>query len=338
MAISNTILHMLDIIDRPAFLVQDKTVLHCNRHAHNLHIQTNTPIYALLDDNREIYDSFTDGCLQLQLYLPDLTLSATVEKLDNYQLFVAEQDISVTKLLTLAMASSQLRIPLTGLMNSIGPENSQANRLLCQLHRAVSNMADAMRYATMDNPQMRVFEMNAWLQELAESVNTHTASINLTLNCKTLQTPVYCPIEEELLKRAILNLISNSIKAGSTQIHMQLKQHKDMLSITLADNGKGISTEMRAEMFDRFKREPNYEDIQYGIGLGMMIVKAAAQIHRGTILTESNGNNGLRVTITISNRQDNPLILRSPPMYIDYLGGRDTVLTELSDVLPFSEY
>ena len=91
-------------------------------------------------------------------------------------------------------------------------------------------------------------------------------------------------------------------------------------------------------MFDRFKREPNYEDIQYGIGLGMMIVKAAAQIHRGTILTESNGNNGLRVTITISNRQDNSLILRSPPMYIDYLGGRDTVLTELSDVLPFSEY
>lgn len=338
MQVPNIVCQMLERMERPAFLVHDKTIVYCNQHAQNLHIQTDTPIYSLFDTGREAYDAFTEGCLQLQLQLQDFTVTASVEKLEAYQLFLLEQDAVNTKLLTLAMAATQLRTPLSGLMSSMEQNNPQTNRILHQLHRTVSNMSDVMRYATMENPPLRIHELNAWLLELVEAVNTHTDSMHVRVTCKTCNTPVPCPIHEELLKRAILNLISNSIKAGSTQIDIQLLSHKDMVSITLKDNGKGLKTQMQSELFSHFMREPNYEDVQYGIGLGMSIVKAAARIHQGTILTDSDTNGGLRVTLTLSNRQDEPLTLRSPSIFLDYLGGRDTILTELADILPPSEY
>ena len=75
----------------------------------------------------------------------------------------------------------------------------------------------------------------------------------------------------------------------------------------------------------------------YGLGLGMAIVKAAAQTHKGTLLLEHKAEGGLRATLTLSTEQKQTL-LRSPILRIEYLGGRDTVLTELSDVLPPDEY
>ena len=338
MEMPNIIRQMLELMDRPAFLVQNGKILHCNRHAKSLHIHEDTPLYSLLGGHQEAYEVFTDGCLQLQLQLRDETIPATVEKLEDYHLFLLEREDTKAKLLTLAMASNQLRIPLTGLLSAGDTGNPQTNRLLCQLHRTVSNMSDAVRYCSDQAPKLRVCEMNAWFRELAESVDARTQSIGVTLTCKLLDAPAFFPIEEELLQRAILNLISNAIKAGSTQIDICLKQHRDMLSITVTDNGKGVPMHMHAEMLDRFKREPTMEDIQFGIGLGMVIIQTAANVHQGTVLMEHKSEGGLSVTLTVSNRPDDELLLRSPTMYLDYLGGKDTILTDLSDVLPPSEY
>lgn len=338
MELPNMIRQMLELMDRPAFLVQNGKIEHCNRQAKALHIQEDTPLYSLLGSHQEAYETFTDGCLQLQLQLRDEAIPATVEKLEDHHLFLLEREDTKSRLLTLAMASTQLRIPLTGLLSAGDTGNPQANRLLCQLHRTVSNMSDAARYCSDQAPQLRVCEMNAWLRELTEAVDARTQSIGVTLTCRLLDAPAFFPIEEELLQRAILNLISNAIKAGSTQIDIRLKQHRDLLSITVADNGKGAPIALHAEMLDRFKREPTMEDIQFGIGLGMVIVQTAANVHQGTVLMEHKAEGGLSVTLTVSGRPDEDLLLRSPTMYLDYLGGRDTVLTELSDVLPPSEY
>lgn len=338
MEMPNMIRQMLELMDRPAFLVQGGKILHCNRHAKALHIQEDTPLYFLLGSHQEAYEAYTNGCLQLQLQVRGESISATVEKLEDYHLFLLEREDTKSKLLTLAMASNQLHIPLTGLLSTAVVNDPQANRLLCQLHRTVRNMSDAVRYCSDEAPQLRICEMNAWLRELAEAVDARTQSIGVTLSCKLLDAPAFFPIEEELLQRAILNLISNAIKAGSTQIDIRLKQHGDMLSITVADNGKGIPVQMHAQMLDRFKREPTMEDIQFGIGLGMAIIQTAANVHQGTVLMEHKAEGGLSVTLTVSSRPDEDLLLRSPTMYLDYLGGRDTVLTELSDVLPPSEY
>jgi hypothetical protein len=67
----------------------------------------------------------------------------------------------------------------------------------------------------------------------------------------------------------------------------------------------------------------------------MSIVRSVAAAHGGTVLIEHPDDAGLKITMTISLVQPSDNILRSPvKLPIDYAGGHDHCLLELSDVLP----
>lgn len=332
----NNAVRMLALIDRPAFIVTDHKILKVNASAAAMHINPETSLAQLLGEHQAAYDHHTEGTLQLTLALGEKQLTANVEKLDGFDLFILEADQKDAQLTALAMASTQLRIPLTGLMNTMNGANPQANRMLYQLHRAVSNMSDALRYSDR-TAQLQVFEISSWLAEIVESVAAHTQTLGIEIRYKPLSSAMYCAIDEELLRRAILNLISNSLKAGSTLLELSLSKQPKTVSITLTDNGKGVAEDQRADMFCQYKQTPELGNMDYGLGLGMVIVKAAANAHKGTILLEHKKDGGLRATLTISHQQPDS-VLRAPVMRMDYLGGRDPVLTELSDILPASEY
>ena len=333
----NTAVRMLALIDRPAFIVAEGRILHANTHAQALHICNETALDSLLGKHKPIYDDFTAGTLQIPLQVNESKLQAYVEKMEGFDLFTIESPHQDARLTALAMASSQLRIPLTGLMSSMDENTPQVNRMLYQLHRAVSNMSDALRYSSPRNPQLQIVDICSWLAEMVESVSAHAESLGIDFTYKPLNAPLYCPIEEELLRRALLNLISNSIKAGSTQLELRLSKQSKTVSLTLSDNGKGVDQNIRADIFTQYRQQPELGHLNYGLGLGMVIVKAAADTHKGTVLLKHMPDGGLQTTLTLSTQsQEN--MLRTPIMRMDYLGGRDPVLTELSDVLPVSEY
>ena len=332
------LVRMLDLMNRPGFLVKDGKILHCNSEAKALHISADTPLTSLLGESIKLYESFHGEILHMQIFIQEQPVSATVERLDDHDLFYLEQMRDNAALSALAMASNQLTMPITGLMNAPDKDSPQANRLLYQLHRAVRNMSDALRYSQEHIPQLQVQELSAWLAELTEAVASRTESLGLKVTYQGPGKAAYCPIDEDLLKRAILNLISNSVKSGATALELRLTQRTDMLSITVSDNGAGVPEDLRAQVFDHYKRQPSLMDSQYGLGLGMVIVKAAAAAHDGCVLLEHKAEGGLNVTLTLSAGKQDSLILRSPVMHFDFTGGRDAVLTELADILPSSEY
>ena len=333
----NNAQRMLALLDRPAFMAAQDKVIHVNPSAAALCIQKDTTLTPLLGDSKGIYEDFTHGLLQMTIWLQGKPIGATVEKLDGFDLFLLDYPQQDKQLEALATASAQLRFPLTGLMNAMDENTPNTNRMIYQLHRAVSNMSDAYRYSANRTAQMQVFEICSWLDQLTQSVAAHAESLGIQVQYKPLSTPVYCPIDEELLQRAILNLISNSIKAGSTHLELSLSKQLRTLSITLTDNGTGVPQDLRSDMFCRYQQAPSAQNWSYGMGLGMVIVKAAAQTHKGAVLLEHRAEGGLRTTLTISTAHTETL-LRSPIMRIDYLGGGDPILTELSDVLPISKY
>ena len=333
----NNAMRMLSCIERPAFIVADRKILKVNAGASAMQIHPETSLVPLLGEHRSAYESFTEGTLRLTLTLDEKSFAAHVEKLEGCDLFILETEQKNAQLTALAMASTQLRIPLTGLMNTMSHADPQANRMLYQLHRAVSNMSDALRYSEDRAAQLQTLEISGWLSEIVESVAAHTESLGIQISYKPSPAPLYCAIDEELLRRAVLNLISNSLKAGSTLLQIKITKQPKTVSITLTDNGKGVAEDRRADMFRQYTQAPNLGNPDYGLGLGMVIVKAAAAAHKGTILLEHQKDGGLRATLTISNAPPES-ILRAPILRIDYLGGRDPVLTELSDILPNSEY
>jgi two-component system sensor histidine kinase KdpD len=83
---------------------------------------------------------------------------------------------------------------------------------------------------------------------------------------------------------AFSNLVSNSLKyAGKTAtIKIVLDSESvDEYQIYFTDNGPGISSEYKDEIFEKFFRLPN--SASGGLGLGLAIVKSIIELHQGSI-------------------------------------------------------
>ena len=328
---------MLQFIERPAFVVQNNEIRQVNHAAESCNITVGTRLEIMLPDGYNAYEAFTEGTLFLDIHTANNVYHASVEKLGDFDLFVLDLPEGYAELRALSLASVWLRAPLTGLINCIDDNNHTAKRMISQIHRTVNNMSDACRYLDNRKKHMYMQEISAFVGSVVENAAAKTESIGVAISFTGLPATLNMLVDEELLERAILNMISNSIKSGATQINIRLSQQTKTVSMTVQDNGKGIPSERQEQMFHAYKRTPSLKDGEAGIGLGMVIIRAAAHAHQGTVLMEHKADTGLKITMTLSIMTSTGM-LRSPAMRFDYNGYEDHVLTELSDVLDDLQY
>lgn len=93
-----------------------------------------------------------------------------------------------------------------------------------------------------------------------------------------------CLADEQLVRHMIENLLSNALKYSpeSEPVHLRASRDQDDLLIAVQDHGIGIPEPDRPRLFDGFHRAPNALHIS-GTGLGLAVVKRAAELHGGGI-------------------------------------------------------
>jgi signal transduction histidine kinase len=85
-----------------------------------------------------------------------------------------------------------------------------------------------------------------------------------------------------------------------TEISQSRVDHtEDVLSITIKDNGMGISEEDIKHLSDRFFRGTNAMNIQ-GTGLGLHIVRKYLEVMGGQVSFSSELNKGTEVLLTFN--------------------------------------
>jgi signal transduction histidine kinase len=131
--------------------------------------------------------------------------------------------------------------------------------------------------------------------ELYEAV-VEDAGKTITLNIKITEKAII-NANRELLSQAISNLIDNAIKYGGEVITLSATSHERSLLIQVADNGTGIREEDRAKAVQRFVRLDQSRS-KAGNGLGLSLVKAIAEMHKGKLELKDN-KPGLLVEFTI---------------------------------------
>lgn len=108
-----------------------------------------------------------------------------------------------------------------------------------------------------------------------------------------LVAPAILPMSEESAHIVFQNLISNALNHGASNIRISPKEASDRLTVTVTDDGTGISTGNRAKIFDMFfttRRKVG------GTGLGLEIVRSLITAHGGNItLNESNSQTEFRL-------------------------------------------
>ncbi|MEH7276448.1 ATP-binding protein, partial [Neobacillus vireti] len=108
--------------------------------------------------------------------------------------------------------------------------------------------------------------------------------------------------EPNQLKQLFINLIKNSIEASKQDSKVAINlglTEKGKITVTIKDNGCGISKERLQKM-----GEPFYSSKEKGTGLGLTVSYKIVQSHKGHIVFESEKDVGTTVTITIPLVQD----------------------------------
>ncbi|MEG4395365.1 ATP-binding protein [Microcoleus sp. BROC3] len=107
-------------------------------------------------------------------------------------------------------------------------------------------------------------------------------------------------LEASLLRRILINLVSNAIKYSlpNTQVTLELKVTETEVVFSVEDAGIGIPAEDQKRLFEFFYRAKNVTRIP-GTGLGLSIVKKCVDLHGGDITFTSTEGVGSKFTVTL---------------------------------------
>lgn len=346
------IFNMLDLMTCPAFCVENGIITQVNEAARKRTLTVGSSISNMLLTGVQEYSDLQEGILHLTINVSSIPCGASVTRMDGRDIFRLEQDESQSELQALALAAQELRQPLTNIMaagdNLLSEQASNAeqeqlarlHRGLMQMQRMISNMSDAYRYCQDTAKRQETRNISSIFDEIFTSIAPLAQKAGKQLNYTGLNDAVYCLVDEEMLERAIHNILSNAIKfspaGGNIDVKLSHKNH--MLYLTVSNEGTENAPDVYRDVYNRYLREPGLEDSRCGIGLGMVLIRSAAAAHGGTVLMEQSLERGTRLTMTLSIRQSAKSIVRTNVLRVDYAGGQNHRLLELSESLPVELY
>ncbi len=136
------------------------------------------------------------------------------------------------------------------------------------------------------------------VQSIDLALREKQGSIHLRLNASSANLQA----DRHHLTNVIFNLLDNAIKYCTNQpsITIQTELNGSNISLTVQDNGIGISDENKRRIFQKFYRVPtgNVHDVK-GFGLGLHYVKQIVEAHRGRITVASEPGKGCAFTILL---------------------------------------
>jgi signal transduction histidine kinase len=103
------------------------------------------------------------------------------------------------------------------------------------------------------------------------------------------------PCDAEQLTRALINLLENAIKftPQGGRVDVCAREMNGAICFSVQDTGVGIPDDVQPRVFDRFYRgkQQGMEHVS-GSGLGLSLVKAVVENHRGSVWLESHVGQG----------------------------------------------
>jgi len=215
-----------------------------------------------------------------------------------------------------SLASHELRTPLavilgyaTFLRDEVsGAASEQLEQVLSsaiKLRNLIDDMVNLRHIKKEDVAlDITIFSMKKLVQEVISEFDDllKAKMLNVKVNISEKDDPINFEGDRQKIYLVIANLLSNAVKftpeAGSIFVALGRKGQKIILKI--ADTGVGIPKVEYSKIFETFYQvEPVLTRRFDGMGLGLSIVKAMVDIHKGSVKVQSIPNKGSQFTITL---------------------------------------
>ena len=127
----------------------------------------------------------------------------------------------------------------------------------------------------------------------------HDAELRGHSQVSSIQGKTHVTVRPKAFTRLITNLVSNAWRYAD---HVEIRAHngRSWLTVTVNDDGPGIPSDMREEVFKPFFRldEARNQD-KSGTGLGLAIARDIARSHGGDITLSDSPLGGLQATVRV---------------------------------------
>ncbi|MGW8312734.1 MAG: ATP-binding protein [Desulfuromonadales bacterium] len=223
--------------------------------------------------------------------LEDLVKERTSQLKAAQQELVQKERLAVLGQLT-ATVSHEIRNPLGTIANSLyllkkslsGPEYAHlarpvmlAERNVERCDNIISELLDFSRKRTI---QKKPLDIDPWLTELLRELSLPK---DVHLHCH-LSAKELVPADGERLRRVMVNVVTNALQAfdeapqSEKILEVETRILDNRCEITVRDNGPGMSDEVLERIF-----EPMFSTKNFGVGLGVPIIKNILEAHGGGV-------------------------------------------------------
>ncbi len=209
--------------------------------------------------------------------------------------------------------SYELRSPLTniigfiqllaeGAVGSLNPKQQEYTGYVLKSSAALlAIINDILDLATIDKDAMELdledIDVDKTIKAAADGLQDRLAEMEIQLNIVITDGVGTFRADAKRIRQILFNLLSNAIgfSAPGQTISLAALRRGDEVIIKVSDQGRGIPPAILDRVFDRFQSN-TIGSRHRGVGLGLSIVKAFVELHRGHVLIESAPGEGTVVT------------------------------------------
>lgn len=249
----------------------------------------------------------------------DIQFNKMLEKL---QLALVREKVVNEKMKNFILdASHELRTPLTSIKGFIEVLQNGGAKSEDHLNMALSSMLEESdRLGKLVENLLRLIKLEDNLQTNFETVDLSSIVKEIEPQLKILikerelklilHEGNYSSVNKDQIKQIIYNLVQNAVNytdenKGEITIKVQgiNKNNLNYVQLAVKDNGVGINKEKLNYIFDRFYRADSHRARKKGgYGLGLSIVKAIVNNHKGEISVESEEGKGTEFIILLKKK------------------------------------
>ncbi|MEM8505172.1 MAG: CHASE domain-containing protein [Cyanobacteria bacterium P01_D01_bin.1] len=245
------------------------------------------------------------------------------------------QEVSKLKIRLFSMASHELRTPLSTILVSAQMLETMPVEMPVEILEKASAVATD-RQKIQSRIRVAAKQMNRLLNDLLLLARAESGKlafspeiINLTQFCQQLIEEVRFSLESppsielitvgepsephqivkeeqitneviyadpHLLRAIVTNLLSNALKYSRSKVTLTLSYQSHEIALQVKDSGIGIPEADSSRLVETFYRGSNVGNIA-GTGLGLSVVTACLQLHKGQLSYESNRKEGTTFTV-----------------------------------------
>ncbi len=184
--------------------------------------------------------------------------------------------------------------PSSDRLTSCHEETMRINRMIGDLEKLARYESDNM---ILNKEKFCLCEL---IKRIMQNFENEFMQKNIKFNIQCEHNNIFA--DRDKISQVLVNLISNALKYSKSdgQVSIAVADSETDTTITVSDNGIGISEEDLPYVFERFYRaDKSRNRMTGGSGIGLTIAKAIVEAHKGSIYVSSKLNEGTVFTVVL---------------------------------------